>query len=234
MIEVVRKTFQSLRYSGLRRTLQQFRRRLIPTRIFDADVFLINRFDFSDLENETPYPFDFRWGFREDRERLTEGGLPLSTVDHYFDLGGRPVVVEDGGNVVGYTWVIPDGGDLYDWLRLEVGPKEVWGATAFVIPAYRGKEIGPMMKGFAYRELAGEGYERSLTMIEKLNTLSKHAAAKVPQRVVGKISYVRLLGLTVAKAADQWFLGYWGSKNRLVIPVTIFENDRPKPGLSNG
>lgn len=236
MTEIIKKIFRSLRYSGFRRTLQQARRRLVPSAIFDADVFLINRFDFSDLEHEASYPYAIRWASRDDRERLTECGLKLSVVEQFFDAGGRPAIVEDEGILIGYTWVIPDGCDIYDWLRFEVGLKEMWGSTAFVVPAYRGKGIGPMMKNFIYGKLADEGYLRAWTMIEKLNTLSKHAAAKVPQRVVGQVSFVRIFGLTVVRAADRWFVGIWGARNRLVIPVTLFENGKPKsdrPGNKN-
>lgn len=226
--EIIKKTFKSLRYSGFRRTLQQARRRLVPSAIFDADTFLINRFDFSDLEHAAPYPYAIRWASRDDRVRLTEGGLKLSVVEHFFDAGGRPAIVEDEGIMIGYSWVLPGGCDIYDWLRFEVGLKEMWFTTAFVIPAYRGKGIGPMMKNFIYGNLAGEGYLRAWSMIEKLNTLSKHAAAKVPQRLVGHVSFVRIFGLTVGKAAGRWFVGVWGARNRFVIPVTLFENGKSK------
>lgn len=234
MEEILKKAIRSLRHSGVRRSLQLARRRLLPIAIFDTDVFLINRFDFSDLEPEMPYPFDIRWASRADRERLTEGGLLISAVDRFFDAGGRSVIVEDGGTTVGYWWILPGGVDIHDWLRFEVGPDEVWGTTALVIPAYRGKEIGPMMKRYMYGKLTEEGYLRSWTLIEKLNVLSKHAAAKVPQRVVGQVFYIRFFGLTACKAADRWFVGFWGPKKRLVIPVAIFkESAALKSGLSD-
>ena len=207
-----------LRTVGLARTLQRSLQTLVPAWVFDANKLAICETDLSEWLGAAPAPeWNYRWATRTDTELLTSQGGSADEVERFFDHGGQGTILEISGKLIANNWVIPDQWTCFDWIRFELGPTELYGASSFVAAEYRGRRARHQTRSFAYGCIAGQGYERVYTTIEALNRSSLRASAHKPRRHLGYLSYVRLFGLIVFRLGGTWRAGFWNNRHPFTL-----------------
>jgi hypothetical protein len=120
----------------------------------------------------------------------------------------------DGERLVGYDWYSRGPIDLPDSdLRLRFSPDLVYSYHSFVLPAYRGRSIGPARWRFSHGELLKRGWTGSIYFVELHNASALTATFKMPTvRPVGYFAYCRIFG--------RWF--HWSSPGCRRRGVSIF------------
>jgi hypothetical protein len=104
----------------------------------------------------------------------------------------------DGARLIGYDWYSGGPIDLPDSpLRLRFPSDLVYSYHSFVLPAYRGRSIGPARWRFSHDELLRRGWAGSIYFVELHNASALAATHKMPTvKPVGTFAYFRLFGRT--------------------------------------
>ena len=121
---------------------------------------------------------------------------------------------------------MPDNWELFGWLRLRLLPEEVYGARAFVAPAFRGQRLHSETCKFSFSHLAGEGVTRFVTFIEALNRSSLRADVVHPRRYIGRIAYIRLLGFVIYRTNRGWSAGFWNKSRPRELWLEAFDRGK--------
>lgn len=223
----VQKFLFSLHTVGLARTLQRTVQKLVPAWLFDANKLAVCETDLSEWRGAAPAPgWNYRWATPADTELLTSRGRSVDEVERFFAHGARGTILEIDGNLIANNWVIPNHWTCFDWIRFELGPTELYGASSFVAPEYRGRQVHQQTRSFAYGCMAGQGYERVFTLIEALNRSSLRAGAGKPRRYLGYLSYVRVLGLVVFHLNGTWRVGFWNARRPFSLTHDLLAPER--------
>lgn len=217
---ILQKLTEALRHLGAARTVQLSIQRSIPAWVFDYNSLYALEIHFDEW-NFIPTPADwpYRWGSVDDAELLTGGGFSLEYVRYLFSCGGRPVLLERDGELVTYVWYLPNGGLHADWIWIVPREGDVVTKGHQVLPKFRGQRIYQKTQNFSYSELMSQGYACIPSFAETLNTSTLRAgeagrAGAGPRRYIGKVSYLRMLGLVIYKfsgnsGARKWGAGFW-------------------------
>jgi hypothetical protein len=149
-----------------------------------------------------------------------------------FGCGGRPVLLERDGELVTYVWYLPNGAPHSEWIWIVPGPGQLVPTGHQVLPKFRGQRIYQKTQNFAYRQLQAEGYTGFPSFAEAFNrsTLRAGEAGRDgagPRRYVGRISYLRVLGLVIYKmsgnsGARKWGAGLWNRQRPYRLSFEFF------------
>ncbi|NQV20895.1 MAG: hypothetical protein HQ511_05700 [Rhodospirillales bacterium] len=214
----LRKAGRSLLKAGLARTLQRALQRLVPNWVFDINRLEVCETDLSEWWGAAPAPeWRYRWATPEDTDLLLSRGLSPAEIERFFAHGARGTVLERDGELIANNWVVPNHWTAFGWIDFALAPTELYGASSFVAPAYRGHRIHHQTRSFAYGTLAAQGYTRVLTLIETLNRSSLRASAHKPRRSLGTLSYIRFLGLVVLCLNGTWRAGFWSRRRPFTV-----------------
>lgn len=225
MWDIFRKTWLSLRHAGSARTAQRALQRAVPAWLFDFNSLIAIKIDFEDLHlipaiEEWPY----RWANKGDLELLTQGGFSVDELRAFWDLDGRAALCTKDGKLVGYTWYLTKSPTVFGWIRVALNG-EVYGAAGYVAPEFRGRRIQSQARKFAYTALADLGYTRAVSFIEHFNRSSMRAGSNSIRRYIGRLSYVRLLGLVIYRIDARWGAGLWNSKRPFDLSFDDFDRE---------
>jgi len=218
---------------GALRTFQLAIQKSIASWLFDFNSLHAVETHYSDWNFiPTPEAWPYRWGTEDDAELLTGGGISLDQVRALFSCGGRPVLLERDGELVTYVWYLPDGVSNSGWIWIAPGPEELVSTGHQVLPKFRGQGIYQRTRNFAGSQLAAEGYRRHISTVEALNRASLRAGeggrpGTGPRRYVGRITYVRILGLVIfrlsgATGSRKWGAGFWRRKHPYRLSYDFF------------
>lgn len=226
MWETLRKTRLSLRNAGFWRTAQRVVQRTVPSWLFDFNSLIAIENDLTGGKFQTESgEWPHRWAEETDLEILTQGGLPADQVRAFWDQGGRAAVCAKDGRLVTYTWYLPGGHTVFGWLRI-VGDRQMYSTASFVAPEFRGRRIHSETRYFAYSALAGLGYTRITGFIENLNRSALRAGQGGIRRYIGRLSYVRLLGLVIYRLDGKWGAGFWNLTRPYDLSFDVFDRER--------
>jgi GNAT superfamily N-acetyltransferase len=219
--------WRSLHTTGFMRTVQRALQRFVPVWAFDMNRMAVCEVDLTEWQGAKPDPqWNYRLATPEDAELLMSRGLSRFEVDRFFDCGAFGSVLEIDGQLIANNWAIPNHWACFDWIGFELEPDEIYGASSFVAPAYRGQRIHHQTRSFMYGQMAALGYRRAITLIEVLNKSSLKASAHKPRKYHGFLSYVRLLGLIVYKLNGKWGVGFWNQKRPLALTYRMLKADQ--------
>jgi len=232
----VGKTFddavRSFKTAGPLRTAQRALERFVPERVLSFNQIVavegsiaavMEAWQNEPLNNQ----YHHRWSTREDLDLLTRGGHTPERVLEYFEAGARAVITTLDGEMLGYSWLVPDGWISKGWLRVTLGPNELWGGYAYTEPEHRGKRILPEARKFAYPQLITEGCERVLGFVDALNRSSLRAGSTPARKYVGRIFYIRLLSFVIYRVDKKWGAGFWNEKRPYELSFDVFDRAGP-------
>lgn len=168
-----------------------------------------------------------RWSTGEDLDLLTCGGLSAEEVRDYLDAGARAVITTLDREIVGYSWYVPEVWMSEGWLRVTIAANEIWGGHAYTAPKHRGQRIQTEVRKFAYPRLIAEGYERVLGFVAVLNRSSLRAGLTSARKYVGRIFYIRLLGLVIYRIDRKWGAGFWNEAWPYDLSFDVFDREAP-------
>jgi hypothetical protein len=225
MWNIFQKTRLSLQHAGVARTAQLALQRLVPDWLFDINSLIAIEVDFADcrvsaVADEWPH----RWADEDDLELLTQAGYSAAEVRAFFAEGARAAVCEHDGKLIACAWPVLNDHTVFGWMRVIVGRK-VHGRAGYVAPEFRGREIHFETRNFMYSALADLGYTGIVSFIEHLNRSALHAGGNTPRRYVGRLFYVRLLGLVVYRLDDKWGAGSWNRTRPFELSFDVFDRE---------
>ncbi len=120
--------------------------------------------------------------------------------------------------MVAYAWYLPKEWSIHGWIKVILGQK-VYAASAYVATEYRGRKIAVETQKFAYPALASLGFTGVISFIEHLNQNSLRSIRNTPRTLIGRVFYVRLLGLVVYCLDGRWGVGFWNRRHPLELRV---------------
>ena len=107
-----------------------------------------------------------------------------------------------GEHPIGYVWMSERTEPDLELYPLPLPPDAVYGWDVFVIPAERGRRIGPALVSARMQYAREQGFRSSWRVIAPDNTASFRAVQKTSRediRVLGELWYVRVLGQVYAQ-----------------------------------
>jgi len=210
------------------RSLQRAVQRAIPHWVFDTNSLVAVDYDLDEWRDIRPDDkWQHHWATEEDIDQLKFGGLSDDDIQAFRDYNTRAHVISKDGETVAYAWVIPEFWDVFGWARVRLAPGEIYAAAAYVAPAQRGQRLQGELRKFAWSELAGEGYKRVVTFVEMLNRSSLRSQVKPARRYIGRLWYIRLLGLVVYRIDRKWGAGVWNRNRPLELSFDMFDRTAP-------
>jgi len=231
---------RSFKSNGALRTLQRGINRVLPEHIFTVNQIIAVEDSIADviagLGDRVPDAcYRQRWSTGEDREALAWGGQSAQEVAAYYDHGGARAVITTKADqmgsdkMVGYAWLMTKDWTSQGWMRVKLAPNEVWGGFIFTAPEHRGKRILAGVRQFSYPRLITEGYDKVLVFVSALNRSSLRAGGTPGRKYVGRIFYIRLLGLVIYRIGRKWGAGFWNQQRPYAFSYDMFDRKAPPP-----
>ena len=223
-----RRFQRSLREVGVLYTCQNIVKTVFPGRVLAANTAFVAEVDISRWPDSIAPDPCIRWAIPSDTEMFARAGVPIGAIQAYIARGARVAIYERNAEVLGFFIYDADCVELYDWIRFRLSPDVKWNAEAWVAPAHRGKGMHGRIRHFAVSEFCRNGYVRTLATIDAANIPSLRATIK-KGAIIGCISYVRILGLTLVRINGAIRVGLWGPKHRLDLTSDMFKSDLAQP-----
>ena len=225
----MRSTFQkallSWQKAGHARTFQRALQSSVPSWLFDFNSLFALEIDFVDARfPPVSLKWSHRWTEDADRGLLTQGGLTEGEVQHLLDEDGRAAICVKDGKLVAYTWYVPVAWTCFGWIRAQYD-RRVFATAAYVAPEYRGHRLHSETRYFAYPALGALGYVGLVSFIERLNHSSMRTGVHSPRRYVGRLFYVRLLGLVIYRLDGKWGAGFWNRSRPFHVRFEDFDRE---------
>lgn len=181
---------------------------------------------------------ELRWADRHDVRRLHKVSHGGDDWRDRLERGGEGAVLERDNQVVAFEWfhaTAPDRDEPWSvpllgkgsWLSLRLPPEDIWSAESWVAPEHRGQRLIVRCQKFANTRFARARYRRYWGMMYVGNTNAFRAHAKRGYHPVGRIFYIRVLGLTFVRAGGFAGLGWWTGKRPFELRV---RKDDARPG----
>lgn len=202
---------------GLFYSIQTFFWRIVPSWLFDINVWIVTTTDQRAFNPGATDP-GIRWANERDIEDLVACGIDREALVHGLARGVKYAVCERDDRIICYAIYETGTHDQESWLRFRFDARDYFGARIWVSPAYRGQGIAPKVIRFARAYFLNKNHLRSLGIINGLNKSSRRACAKSGVTENGRILYLRLLGITYLHYGRINRIGLWNAKNRLEIP----------------
>lgn len=225
---VWRRFRRSLREVGLWYTCQNIIKTIFPERVLRANTAIIAEFNMRNLPPTAAPEPGMRWANRADTNFFVQAGILHDTLRDHFARGHRIFIFENGGELIGFRIYETNTIDQYQWLRFRLSRDVIWTSEAWVAPAHRGKGLHERIRMSALSELSRSGYVRQFGFIDAANISMLRASLK-DCAVVGYISYLRCLGLTLVRVNSKTRLGLWGPHRPLELHSDLFQCDPARP-----
>lgn len=223
MWDTLHKARLSLRNAGLVRTVQRALQRTVPVWLFDTNSLIALELDFADWrEPPASAEWPHRWADESDLEFLTQGGLSAAEVRAFFTQGARAALCTQGDKLVGYTWYLPSRCTVFGWIRANF-EQRLYGAAAYVAPEFRGRRLHMETRKFAYPALTALGYTGIASFIEHFNRSSMRTGKDSPRRHIGRLTYVRLLGVVAYRLDGKWGAGFYNRRRPFELSFDVFD-----------
>ncbi|MCP4327086.1 MAG: hypothetical protein GY791_01435 [Alphaproteobacteria bacterium] len=124
-------------------------------------------------------------------------------------------------DLVAQDWLGGSSRHVAKWLVLEGEDGDVWSEFIDVEPGYRGRGLGPRLRSYVVLECTNAGIKRMLGLIDATNRNSFRAMGKLGYIPLGRLFFVRILGLALIRHGKIWRLGCWrpGAPLRVSVPT---------------
>lgn len=202
---------------GLFYTIQTFFWRIVPSWLFDINVWVVTATDHHAFKSGETDP-GIRWANERDIGELEACGIDRAALVDGLARGVKYAVCERDTKIICYAIYETDTHDQENWLRFRFGAHDFFGARIWVAPEFRGQGIAPQVIRFARAHFLKTDRSRSLGIINGLNKSSRRACAKTGIAETGRILYLRLLGITYLHYGRINRIGFWNARHRLEIP----------------
>lgn len=225
MSNTIQKARLSLRHTGLMRSAQRALQRSIPAWMFDINSLVAVEIDFTDWQQPPPAAeWPHRWADESDVKLLTQGGVSEVKVRAMLAEGARVALCTKDGKLVGYVWCMTGQCTVFGWIRVLLDG-DVYGAAAYVAPEFRGRNLRNESRRFTYPELTALGYSRAVSFIEHFNRSSMRSGRTSDRRYIGRLSYLRILGLVIYRIDSHWGAGFWNQSRPFELSFDIFDRE---------
>ena len=205
-------------------------RRIVPQSWLSAGQLLVFDLPLRSAGDGSPKETRIRWAETEDVPVLAQMGWPTAKVEKLLAGGATAALVEQDGRLMACQWTEKVRHRPFEWLCIELGPRDLWVVYTWVAPEFRGQGWFARLRRFVASAGLAEGYERMLNSIGRENLTSLRANAKLPVRKLGSLTYLRVLGMTWVRAGCTTRPGFWNYRRPLVLPLSVFSAGvYPKP-----
>ena len=211
--------------NGALSVIRRLLRRIVPLSWLSAGQLLVFelllRADGAGSLEET----GIRWARTADVPVLAQMGWPTAKVEVLLAGGATAALVERDGRLIACQWTEKARHRPFEWLCLELGPRDLWVVYTWVAPEFRGRGWFGHLRRFVASAGLTEGYERMLNAIGPENLTSLRANAKLPVRKFGSLTYLRVFGMTWVRAGSTTRARFCNSRRPLVLPLSVFSTE---------
>jgi GNAT superfamily N-acetyltransferase len=226
---------RSLRNAGILRSVQRVVQKTVPSWIFDMNSQVAVDYDLDEWRDiQLDEKWQHRWATDQDYDLLKMGGLSDREIQNYRDHNARAHFISKDGETIAYSWLVEDCWEVFEWARVRLAPGEIYASSAYVAPAHRGQRLRGELRKFAWRELAEEGNKRVVTFVEMLKRSSLRSQVKPARRYVGRVWYMRLLGLVIYRIDGKWGAGFWSLARPFERSFDMCDRYAPSRPLQRG
>ena len=194
---------RKIREVGLRHTIE-----LLAWSIFPPAVFRFVRMRVLELAPSTAEPSGEAYWAKGGDAALQAFGHTPETIARRLADGARVCVASDSIQTLGYVWFESPHLEEDLGLRFIMGERETWLYDAMVNPECRGRGIYPRLVRRAAYDLGRDGIERILIAVETVNRNSIRSHQAAGATIIGTITSLRLLGMTIAHYGRGWRVGF--------------------------
>jgi len=193
---------------------------VVPSWLFSIKIWTTGIGEIEEIEVKPDKNLGLRWADTNDIVALMAMGQTREDFKNAFSNGEEIALCEAAGRIVAYYRMSPNQVEFSDWLRINLRNGSVYGGSLWVLPAYRGQDIGPELVRFGLAKMAEEGFQRWVFHVDALNRNSFRATNKVADTsTLGRLIFIRVLGVVFIKYGALSRIGFLNSQNRLVIEL---------------
>jgi GNAT superfamily N-acetyltransferase len=192
---------------------------IFPNWLFDINAWVVLATDIRKHAANRSHDPAIRWATETDIDALAACGVDRRKILKALKGDVRIALLERDGRVLVHGWYGATMHEQDDWLTFRLKPGDLMGASIWVRPDCRGQGLAPRVIGFVWSEMARAGRVRSVGIINVLNRNSRRAIAKNGSTVVGRLFYIRFLGLTYIRYGVLKKIGFWNPRNRLDLTL---------------
>lgn len=198
--------------------------RMTPGFLFSANTLVVVAEDTVAIARKAEPDPEMRWGTPDDIDRMTAFGQTPEELRERFERGARPAIVERDGRMIAYEWLQHDSYSEDPWLRLTLSPSDAWSYDSFVPPESRRQGLNKRTNAYLCAECARNGRTRVLGVIILTNQVAMRVHLRRGYEIVGRVFFVRILGLSLVRAAGKTRIGWWTAARPLNLPVSDFDD----------
>ena len=219
-----RRAWRKIREVGPLYTAHLAANRFIPEALFQVRALMITERDPRHRPSVLDHDPGFRWITLEDFNSIAALRRLPRPLWAELEAGNRALILERDDDVISYFLYPSDSHHQASWVRFEFLPTDIWTIYTWVAPEYRGQGIHAHVRNFAASELEQAGYTRELSTIDALNRNSLRAHTKLGGWFIGRIFFLRILGLTLVRVGRSVRIGWWGPNRPFVVDIKRFES----------
>jgi len=208
-----------VREAGLRHVAYLVARTVMPRLALDFRRILVIALDPRSVPPEVPDDPDIREISEGDLGPALDPGNAEAQLRGRLRAGHRVWVVGREGRIVAHDFLGGGSRAISDWLVVNGDAGDIWSEFIHVARDFRGQGLGPRLRAHVARHCARAGVSRMLGSIDSPNRNSTRALGKVGYVPVGRIFFVRILGLILVHYGPTWRVGRWTAERPLVVPV---------------
>ena len=216
------KLRRKLREVGWPYTLQLIAEHLIPRSLFEFGWFHLCELDLDVVEPPDVEDLTIREAKPQDVARLAE---VEPRIRESLEAKGRAWLAFRDRRLLAFMWFEAADHRRFSWLRLQIGPGEIFGASLHVEAASRGQGVGPRLNRYISCRLRDAGFRRVVSCVDCLNRNSLRADRKVGYRLLCPVAMVRVLGLAVLRINGRTHVGCWSARHPLLVSVAEIRRD---------
>ncbi len=207
------------------RSAQRVLQYSVPAWLFDINSLVAVEVDFTEWHEPPPAPeWPHRWAGENDVEFLNQGGLSETEVRAMLAEGAHVALCTKDDKLVSYVWCLTGQCSVFDWIKVLL-EGDIYGAAAYVAPEFRGRNLRNETRRFTYPGLINLGYSRSFSFVEHLNRSSMRTGRASYRRYIGRLSFLRILGLVIYRIDSQWGAGFWSRSRPFELSFDIFDRE---------
>lgn len=113
--------------------------------------------------------------------------MPAAFLEAALAKGDRCCAVFVDGGLANYGWCARTPTIVCDGLTIAFDPRQVYFYKAYTVPEYRGLRLHARNRTYALRQLAAEGCEAAITLVEAANDDSLKSVHRLGYREAGRI-----------------------------------------------
>jgi GNAT superfamily N-acetyltransferase len=204
---------------GILYALQTLKWRLVSSRQFDANLWIVVTREIQDLTAVKDHDPAIRWATPDDTPQLIACGIKPEKLKADFGNTLKIAVYKQRGRIIAYGQYAVRSWNQDDWVAFKFDQRDFHGAGIWVAPEYRGQGIAPQIMKFAWSYFAQNGFKRMIAITNTLNRNSFRAAGKVRPAIFNRFWYIRLFGFTYFHYGPFRKIGRWNPCKRIDIPL---------------